>query len=59
MNWKLEKPFDPRSEVTSSNNIDEAVQKSVLFSRLDDMIAWGRKNSIWQSFQEMESASRS
>ncbi len=26
---------------------DEAIQKSVLFTRLDDMIAWGRKNSIW------------
>ncbi len=46
MKWRLEKPFDPRSE-GSLNNIDEAVQKSVLFSRLDDMIAWGRKNSIW------------
>ena len=27
--------------------LDEAIQKSVLFSRLDDMISWGRKNSIW------------
>lgn len=26
---------------------DEAIYKSVLFARLDDMIAWGRKNSIW------------
>jgi NADH-quinone oxidoreductase subunit B len=27
--------------------IDKAVQRSVLFTRLDDMVAWGRKNSIW------------
>lgn len=47
MKWRLEKPFDLKSDGTSSNNIDEAVQRSVLFSRLDDMIAWGRKNSIW------------
>jgi NADH-quinone oxidoreductase subunit B len=38
----------------SSNNInivpefsEEAIQKSVLFGKLDEMIAWGRKNSIW------------
>jgi NADH-quinone oxidoreductase subunit B len=37
MKWRLEKPGDP----------DEAVQRSVLFTRLDDMIGWGRKNSIW------------
>ena len=46
MNWSLDKP----NELTHSNDpafIEEAVQKSVLFSRLDDMVAWGRKNSIW------------
>ncbi len=26
---------------------DEEIYKSVLFARLDDMVAWGRKNSIW------------
>src|SRR5664279_3452488 len=26
---------------------EEAIQKSVLFGKLDEMIAWGRKNSIW------------
>jgi NADH-quinone oxidoreductase subunit B len=26
---------------------NEAVTRSVLFGRLDDMISWGRKNSIW------------
>jgi NADH-quinone oxidoreductase subunit B len=47
MKWRLEKPFDRSSADTPSNEIDEAVQKSVLFTRLDDMIGWGRKNSIW------------
>jgi len=27
--------------------MDEEIQKSVLLTRLDDMLAWGRKNSIW------------
>src|SRR5512133_1744484 len=26
---------------------DDAINKSVLFVRLEEMIAWGRKNSIW------------
>ena len=46
MNWSLDNP----NELVRSNDpafIEEAVQKSVLFSRLDDMVAWGRKNSIW------------
>ena len=46
MNYNLTKP----SESTlpkGLTDIDEVIQKSVLFSRLDDMVAWGRKNSIW------------
>jgi NADH-quinone oxidoreductase subunit B len=27
--------------------LDEAMHRSVLFGKLDEMIAWGRKNSIW------------
>jgi NADH-quinone oxidoreductase subunit B len=26
---------------------EDDLYKSVLFSKLDDMIAWGRKNSVW------------
>ena len=26
---------------------EDALYKSVLFSKLDDMISWGRKNSVW------------
>ena len=46
MKWTLNKPGEMRSEL-ESNNIDEVVQRSVLFSRLEEMIGWGRKNSIW------------
>ena len=44
MNWTLDKPFD-KSKAHLAN--DEAIQRSVVFSRLEDLIAWGRKNSIW------------
>jgi len=32
---------------TEAAMIDEEIRKSVLLTRLDDMVAWGRKNSIW------------
>jgi NADH-quinone oxidoreductase subunit B len=46
MIWTLDKNSDKRSE-NKTFNMDEVVQRSVLLSRLEDMIAWGRKNSIW------------
>jgi NADH-quinone oxidoreductase subunit B len=45
MNWTITKPSD--FIPSGSANLEEAIQKSVLFSRLEDLIAWGRKNSIW------------
>jgi len=46
MNWTLNKPEETgiRGEQEA---LDEAMHKTVLFTRLDDMIGWGRKNSIW------------
>ena len=46
MIWTLGKNSGKRSDQESIKT-DEVVQRSVLFSRLEDMIAWGRKNSIW------------
>ena len=46
MNFTLSKPSDPVPG-KESKNIDEVMQRSVLFSRLEDLIGWGRKNSIW------------
>jgi NADH-quinone oxidoreductase subunit B len=45
MKWNLTKPENIIP--SESANLEEAIQKSVLFSRLEDLIAWGRKNSIW------------
>lgn len=44
MNYSLNKPSEPQKVPV---DIDQAFQRSVFFSRLDDMVAWGRKNSIW------------
>lgn len=33
--------------IMESSSIDHAVSRSVVFSRLQDLMAWGRKNSLW------------
>ena len=46
MKYSLIKPdagnFDIEKELT-----DENLYKTVLFGKLDEMVAWGRKNSLW------------
>lgn len=46
MEWSLRKPadFSLRENVGS---VEGAVSRSLLFSRLQDLLAWSRKNSIW------------
>jgi NADH-quinone oxidoreductase subunit B len=39
MNYQLIKP--------GHDSIDDAVRQSLMLTRLQDMLAWGRKNSIW------------
>ncbi len=31
----------------NARTLEEAVRQSVLFGRLQDLVAWGRKNSLW------------
>ena len=51
MGWWLSKPIPDhqsgdRSEI-GDGTLDEAVRRSVVTARLQDLIAWGRKNSLW------------
>jgi NADH-quinone oxidoreductase subunit B len=52
MDWSLEKAdkSSPTEKVTSKSGdgtLEDAVRRSVLLTRLQDLLAWGRKNSIW------------
>jgi NADH-quinone oxidoreductase subunit B len=42
MQWSLTKQENPLNDT-----VEDAVQKSLILTRLQDMLAWGRKNSIW------------
>jgi NADH-quinone oxidoreductase subunit B len=47
MKWWLSKAQDQVTKVTGEGSFEETVQKSILFSKLQDLLAWGRKNSMW------------
>ncbi len=45
MRWWLSKT--PTPVMPESGSFDEAVKRNLLFSRLQDLVAWSRKNSVW------------
>lgn len=45
MDWSLSKPSDDAAGLSPSAL--KAVEDSLVMARLQDLIAWGRKNSIW------------
>lgn len=44
MKWSLS---DPASPAPRHSPFDEEVRRSVALTRLQDLVAWGRSNSIW------------
>jgi len=47
MQWSLSSPQDSGSRVAEPATFDEEVKRSIILSQLQDIVAWGRKNSIW------------
>jgi NADH-quinone oxidoreductase subunit B len=43
--WRKGAP--PPAPPVTRGSVEESVRGGILFGRLQDMIAWGRKNSIW------------
>ena len=47
MKWRLSKTQNPGETIVGDGSFVETVHKSILFSKLQDLLAWGRKNSMW------------
>jgi NADH-quinone oxidoreductase subunit B len=46
MRWSLSKP-QTRAAPREGGSFEDAVRRSVLLSSLQDLVAWGRKHSVW------------
>jgi NADH-quinone oxidoreductase subunit B len=47
MRWSLTKPAASPAANGGTDSFEDAARQVVLLSRLQDLLAWGRKNSIW------------
>lgn len=47
MNWWLSKPGDPTGHTAGNGSMEEAVGQSIMLTRMQDLLAWGRRNSMW------------
>ncbi|NEM97586.1 NADH-quinone oxidoreductase subunit B [Pontibacter burrus] len=47
MKWWLSKPEEPANTVKGNSSYEETVQQSIMLTTVQDLIAWGRKNSMW------------
>ena len=47
MKWWVSKAGDSTGNISGSGTMEEAVSKSIMLTSLQDLVAWGRKNSMW------------
>lgn len=47
MRWRLSKPQTAASIQQQSGSFEDTVRRNLLLARLQDLVAWGRKNSLW------------
>jgi NADH-quinone oxidoreductase subunit B len=47
MRWSLVNPTSPLSADKQEGSLEDTVRRSVILTRLQDLLAWGRKYSIW------------
>lgn len=47
MTWSLSRPPATGPNGSTSGSFEEAVRRSVILTRLQDIVSWGQKNSIW------------
>ena len=47
MRWSISRPDALQQAERADGNLEEAIRRTLVMSRLDDLVAWSRKNSVW------------
>jgi NADH-quinone oxidoreductase subunit B len=47
MKWSLSKSSEPTGTVEGTGSMEEYVRQSIMLTTAQDLLAWGRKNSMW------------
>jgi len=47
MKWWLSDAKEPVGAIRGSSSMEEAVKQSLVLSTVNDLLGWGRKNSMW------------
>ena len=47
MNWQLQRADESSSPSPGGGSIDDFIRRNLMMAKLEDMVAWGRKNSLW------------
>ena len=47
MRWSISRPDALQQAERADGNFEEAIRRTLVLSRLDDLVAWSRKNSVW------------
>jgi NADH-quinone oxidoreductase subunit B len=47
MRWSISRPDASQRAERADGNFEEAIRRTLVLSRVDDLVAWSRKNSVW------------
>jgi NADH-quinone oxidoreductase subunit B len=47
MRWSISRPGALSQAEKADGYLEEAIRRTLVLSRLDDLVAWSRKNSVW------------
>ncbi len=47
MKWWFTQTIDQTNKISGNGSFEDALKSSLILSRVQDLLAWGRKNSMW------------
>lgn len=47
MTWQLQPVDEAKSPQPGGGSVDDFIRRNLMMAKLEDMVSWGRKNSLW------------